>query len=213
MTFPPALLERARAALATGRPVRYDKLAAPITNAGKIFGSGPNYLGHGKEDPEWVPAEEPQWDFIKLTSSVIGPYDDIVLPSGNHNVDWEAEMALAIGIEAKRVNTNTFAIGCGLAGFAGAVLLPIVPATPSMGFAFVIKAFLTVVVAGPVTLTGSVDCRKKPPIATKATNVQPWLSDAAKRNGTAQTSDKAMTRRAPYRSAAGPPRNPAFMVC
>ncbi|MCP1833758.1 MULTISPECIES: ABC transporter permease subunit [Bradyrhizobium] len=65
------------------------------------------------------------------------------------------EMARAIGIESYRVNTLTFAIGCGLAGFAGAVLLPIVPATPSMGFAFVIKAFLAVVVAGPVTLTGS----------------------------------------------------------
>jgi urea transport system permease protein len=66
------------------------------------------------------------------------------------------EMAQAIGIDSSRVNTLTFSIGCGLAGFAGAVLLPIVPATPSMGFAFVIKAFLTVVVAGPVTLTGSV---------------------------------------------------------
>lgn len=65
------------------------------------------------------------------------------------------EMARAVGISAARVNTMTFALGCGLAGFAGAVLLPIVPATPSMGFAFVIKAFLTVVVAGPVTLTGS----------------------------------------------------------
>ena len=67
----------------------------------------------------------------------------------------QPEMAQAIGIESSRVNTLTFSIGCGLAGFAGAVLLPIVPATPSMGFAFVIKAFLTVVVAGPVTLTGS----------------------------------------------------------
>ncbi len=67
----------------------------------------------------------------------------------------EPQMAQAIGIESSRVNTLTFAVGCGLAGFAGAVLLPIVPATPSMGFAFVIKAFLTVVVAGPVTLTGS----------------------------------------------------------
>lgn len=65
------------------------------------------------------------------------------------------QMAQAIGIESSRTNMLTFSIGCGLAGFAGAVLLPIVPATPSMGFAFVIKAFLTVVVAGPVTLTGS----------------------------------------------------------
>ncbi|MFG6562469.1 branched-chain amino acid ABC transporter permease [Sulfitobacter sp. 1A15299] len=65
------------------------------------------------------------------------------------------QMAQAIGIESSRTNMLTFSVGCGMAGFAGAVLLPIVPATPSMGFAFVIKAFLTVVVAGPVTLTGS----------------------------------------------------------
>ena len=38
----------------------------------------------------------------------------------------EPEMAQAIGIESRRVNTLTFSIGCGLAGFAGAVLLPIV---------------------------------------------------------------------------------------
>ena len=67
----------------------------------------------------------------------------------------EPEMAEAIGIESSRINTMTFSIGCGLAGFAGAILLPMTPATPSMGFAFVIKAFLTVVVAGPVAITGS----------------------------------------------------------
>ncbi|HEY1722981.1 MAG TPA: hypothetical protein VGG27_17195 [Magnetospirillaceae bacterium] len=65
------------------------------------------------------------------------------------------DMAQAIGIDSRKTNTMTFSIGCGLAGFAGAVLLPIVPATPAMGFAFVIKAFLAVVVAGPVALTGA----------------------------------------------------------
>ncbi|KAG1668240.1 High-affinity branched-chain amino acid transport system permease protein BraD [Nymphon striatum] len=67
----------------------------------------------------------------------------------------EPKMAQAIGIDSSRVNTLTFAIGCGLAGFAGAILLPIIPATPSMGLFFAVKGFLTVVVAGPVTLTGS----------------------------------------------------------
>lgn len=67
----------------------------------------------------------------------------------------EPKMAQAIGIDASRVNTMTFATGCGLAGFAGAILLPIVPATPSMGLFFAVKGFLTVVVAGPVALTGS----------------------------------------------------------
>ncbi len=67
----------------------------------------------------------------------------------------EPQMAQTIGIDASRVNTLTFAIGCGLAGFAGAILLPIIPATPSMGLFFAVKAFLTVVVAGSVALTGS----------------------------------------------------------
>ena len=68
----------------------------------------------------------------------------------------DAETASAMGIESSCVNMATFALGCGLAGFAGAILLPAIPATPSMGFAFVIKAFLAVVVAGPVTIAGTV---------------------------------------------------------
>jgi len=68
----------------------------------------------------------------------------------------DAEIARAMGLQATRVNNLTFALGAGSAGFAGAVLLPIVPATPGMGFAFVIKAFLAVVAAGPVTLAGTV---------------------------------------------------------
>lgn len=67
----------------------------------------------------------------------------------------EPKMAQAIGIDSSRVNTLTFSIGCGLAGFAGAILLPIIPATPSMGLFFAVKGFLTVVVAGPVALTGT----------------------------------------------------------
>lgn len=67
----------------------------------------------------------------------------------------QPQMAQAIGIDSSRVNTMTFAIGSGLAGFAGAILLPIIPATPAMGLFFAVKGFLTVVVAGPVTLTGS----------------------------------------------------------
>lgn len=67
----------------------------------------------------------------------------------------EPKMAQAIGIDSSRVNTMTFAIGCGLAGFAGAILVPIIPATPSMGLFFAVKGFLAVVVAGPVALTGT----------------------------------------------------------
>lgn len=67
-----------------------------------------------------------------------------------------AEMASSIGVQTKNVNTLTFAIGSALAGVAGAILAPVFSITPTMGLAFVAKAFLAVVVAGPVTLTGSV---------------------------------------------------------
>ena len=67
----------------------------------------------------------------------------------------DRDMAAAIGIESGRINTTTFAFGSALAGLAGGLLVPAFPATPGMGIAFVAKAFLAVVVAGPVTLTGT----------------------------------------------------------
>ena len=70
----------------------------------------------------------------------------------------QPEMAQAIGIDSNRVNTLTFSIGCGLAGFAGAILLPLVPATPTMGLAFAVKSFLAVVVAGPVVTIAHPTC-------------------------------------------------------
>jgi hypothetical protein len=48
-------MDQARRSVASGRPVRYDKLAAPITNSRTIFGSGPNYQSHGEEDPTGSP--------------------------------------------------------------------------------------------------------------------------------------------------------------
>jgi branched-chain amino acid transport system permease protein len=67
----------------------------------------------------------------------------------------DRETASAIGIETRRINTITFAFGAGLAGLAGGLLVPAFPATPGMGIAFVAKAFLAVVVAGPLALTGT----------------------------------------------------------
>ena len=64
-------------------------------------------------------------------------------------------MASAIGINAKRVNMLTFAFGAALAGAGGALLAPIAGVVPSMGQAYVGRAFMTVVVGGPGVLTGT----------------------------------------------------------
>lgn len=64
-------------------------------------------------------------------------------------------MAAALGIDARRLSCLTFAMGSAFAGLAGAVLLPVIPAAPNMGFALAMKGFLSVVAAGPAILTGT----------------------------------------------------------
>lgn len=64
-------------------------------------------------------------------------------------------MASAIGINAKRINMVTFAFGAALAGAGGALLAPVAGVVPSMGQAYVGRAFMTVVVGGPAVLTGT----------------------------------------------------------
>ena len=113
-------LERAEEAVRRGRQVRFDRLMAPITNSGKIFGSGVNYASHGDEEPGFVFPDQPSWDFIKATSSVTGPYDDIVIPPAGDiirrfaghaapfsefgfAVDYEVEFGVVIGRTAKNV--------------------------------------------------------------------------------------------------------------
>lgn len=64
-------------------------------------------------------------------------------------------MAAASGINASRINMYTFALGATLAGGGGALLAPLVGVVPSMGQAYVGRAFMTVVVGGPGVLTGT----------------------------------------------------------
>jgi len=65
------------------------------------------------------------------------------------------DMAAAVGVNAKRVNMLTFGFGAALAGAGGALLAPIAGVVPSMGQAYVGRAFMTVVVGGPGVLTGT----------------------------------------------------------
>ena len=65
------------------------------------------------------------------------------------------QMAAALGIDAGRVNALTFALGSALAGAAGALLAPVVGVMPSMGQAYIARAFMTVVVGGPGVISGT----------------------------------------------------------
>jgi branched-chain amino acid transport system permease protein len=66
------------------------------------------------------------------------------------------DMANALGISPGKVYSVTFALGAALSGLAGALLAPLTGVVPTMGAAFVAKAFITVIVGGPAILAGLV---------------------------------------------------------
>ena len=66
------------------------------------------------------------------------------------------EMADALGISPTKVYSVTFAVGAALSGLAGALMAPLTGVVPTMGGAFIAKAFITVIGGGPAILTGLV---------------------------------------------------------
>lgn len=64
--------------------------------------------------------------------------------------------AIHVGINVRRVYRLTFALGCGLAAIAGALLLPIQPVSPILGLELTVKAFIVVVIGGAGSLWGTV---------------------------------------------------------
>lgn len=67
-----------------------------------------------------------------------------------------ARMAACLGLETDRIYTQTFALGAGLAGLAGAIYAPTMNAVPTMGSAFIVQAFVSVVVGGANVLVGTI---------------------------------------------------------
>jgi branched-chain amino acid transport system permease protein len=66
-----------------------------------------------------------------------------------------AEMAAALGVSPARVYAVTFAVGAALSGLAGALIAPLAGVVPTMGAAYIAKAFITVITGGAAILTGT----------------------------------------------------------
>ena len=69
---------------------------------GKIVGVGLNYRDHAAESGMPVPQEPPL--FLKPSSAIVGPYDDVEIPLGSQKADWEVELGVVIGSPAKYVS-------------------------------------------------------------------------------------------------------------
>jgi 2,4-diketo-3-deoxy-L-fuconate hydrolase len=77
------------------------RLGAAVGAIGKYIGIGLNYADHIAETGRPAP-KEPQI-FMKATSAISGPFDDIELPLGAKKGDWEVELGIVIGLKAKNV--------------------------------------------------------------------------------------------------------------
>jgi 2-keto-4-pentenoate hydratase/2-oxohepta-3-ene-1,7-dioic acid hydratase in catechol pathway len=72
-----------------------------VGRVGKFICIGLNYSDHAAESGMAVPKEPIV--FMKATSAISGPNDDIVIPKGSQKTDWEVELGIVIGKEAKYV--------------------------------------------------------------------------------------------------------------
>jgi 2-keto-4-pentenoate hydratase/2-oxohepta-3-ene-1,7-dioic acid hydratase in catechol pathway len=82
-------------------PRRNLRLCAPLTRPGKIVAVARNYRAHADERGSDT-ADEPTL-FLKASSAVVGPNDDIVIPNASREVDYEGELAAVIGRVAHEV--------------------------------------------------------------------------------------------------------------
>ncbi|MGI5440142.1 fumarylacetoacetate hydrolase family protein [Streptomyces shenzhenensis] len=112
-------IDRVRQALAEGLlpPVEEtgQRTGAPVARPGKVVCVGLNYRDHAEETGAPVPKRPVI--FMKDPSTVVGPDDRVLIPRGSVKTDWEVELAVVIGREARYLADPAAAAEC-IAGCA-----------------------------------------------------------------------------------------------
>jgi 2-keto-4-pentenoate hydratase/2-oxohepta-3-ene-1,7-dioic acid hydratase in catechol pathway len=80
------------------------RIGACVTGTGKFICIGLNYSDHAAETGATVPPEP--IIFMKATSAIVGPNDNVRIPRGSEKTDWEVELAVIIGKTAKYVSED-----------------------------------------------------------------------------------------------------------
>ena len=81
-----------------------DRIGSCITNPGKFVAIGLNYSDHAAETGADAPSEPIV--FMKATSCIAGPNDDIEIVPGSKKLDWEVELGIVIGKQTKHISEN-----------------------------------------------------------------------------------------------------------
>ena len=78
-----------------------ERIGSCIVNPGKFVAIGLNYSDHAAETGAKIPTEPIV--FMKATSCIVGPNDNVVIPKNSKKTDWEVEIALVVGKETKYI--------------------------------------------------------------------------------------------------------------
>ncbi|MFI9815286.1 fumarylacetoacetate hydrolase family protein [Saccharothrix variisporea] len=109
---------RTRAALAAGTLPALDpeglRVGPPVAGVGKIVCIGLNYRDHAEETGAAIPAEPVV--FLKTPDTIVGPYDEVLVPRNSVKTDWEVELGVVIGRTARYLETEEEALAC-VAGY------------------------------------------------------------------------------------------------
>jgi len=113
-------LARAAAALAAGSLPMLDgaadlRVAAPIVQPTKIVCVGLNYRDHAEETGAAIPAEPVL--FMKDPSTLGGAFDEVLIPRKSLKTDWEVELGIVIGTDARYLDSPADA-AAHIAGYA-----------------------------------------------------------------------------------------------
>jgi 2,4-diketo-3-deoxy-L-fuconate hydrolase len=90
-----------------------ERVACPVARPSKLLCIGLNYADHAKETGAPMPPEPVL--FMKSTTAIVGPNDNVVIPKNSVKTDWEVELAVVIGKKASYVN-EADAVDC-IAGY------------------------------------------------------------------------------------------------
>ena len=80
------------------------RLGPCVAGVGKLICIGLNYSDHAAETGMAVPSEP--IIFMKATSAIVGPNDDVMIPRKSKKTDWEVELCVVIGKKAKYVSED-----------------------------------------------------------------------------------------------------------
>ena len=80
------------------------RLGIPLVGIGKIVAIGFNYVNHAAEMAVDLPSEP--LVFMKATSALTGPFDNVIQPRNGHKLDYESELVVVIGRKAQYIDEN-----------------------------------------------------------------------------------------------------------